>query len=53
MEELEIVVAEEYKFETGAKKSSTSWKFRTVRTLMQGTQIHGSPIETLSKTKFF
>ena len=32
------------------KKSSTSWKFRSVTTMMQGTQIETSLIENLSKS---
>ena len=49
--EIEIVVAEEYKFENGAKKSCTSWKFRIVRTVMQGLQINNSPMENFSTTR--
>ena len=36
MVELELVVAAEDKFEYGAK-SSTSWKFRTAKTLIERT----------------
>ena len=35
------------------KKSSTPWKLRTVKTLMQGTPIDNFPIKNLSTTKFF
>ena len=35
------------------KKSSTSWKFRTVKTLMQGTQLESSLIKNLSKSGVF
>ena len=34
-------------------KSGTSWNFRTVKTLMQGTQIDDSPIEKSSTTRMF
>ena len=55
MEELENVVAKGDKFEKAAKckKSSTSWNFRTVKTLMQGTRIDNCPIKNLSTTKKF
>ena len=55
MEETELVVPEEYKFENAAKKNETSvfWKFRIVKTLMRGTQIDKSPMEKLyTITKF-
>ena len=52
MEEFELLVAEEYKFEDDRnKKSKTFWKLRTVKTLIQGTQIDNSPIEKLSTTR--
>ena len=35
------------------KKNSTSWKFRTVKALTQGTEIENSPTENLSKTNCF
>ena len=55
MEKFELVVAEDYKFGNWAilKKSSTSWKFRTVKTRMQKTQIYISPIENFSTTGEF
>ena len=54
MEEFELVVPEEYKLEKGAEEKSTvSWKFRTVKTLMQRTQIDNSPIENLSTSRTF
>ena len=38
---------------TEIEKKSTSWNFRTVKTLMQGTRINNSPIENLSTSKKF
>ena len=35
------------------KNSSTSWKFLTVKTLIQGTQIDNSPLEKFSATRMF
>ena len=35
------------------KKSSTSWKFRTAKTVIHRTQIENSPIEKLSTTEMF
>ena len=53
MEEFEFVVAEENKFENWAnqKKSSIPWKFRTVKTLNQGTQVDKPPIEKPSTSR--
>ena len=53
MEEFELVVAEENKFEVGAKKSSTSLKIRTVKILMQETQLHNFLNESLSTNRTF
>ena len=52
MKEFEFVVAEEYKFERWTNwKSNTCWKFRTVKTLIQGTQIEISSIKRSSTTR--
>ena len=54
MDELENVVAVEDKFEQRAnKKSSTSWKFRTVKTPMQTRPMDNCPIENPSTTEKF
>ena len=52
MEEFELVVAEEYKFENGAKKSNFL-KFQTARTLIQASQIDNSPIKNFFTTRIF
>ena len=52
MEKAKLAVAEEHKFENGMKKRcSTSWKFRTVKSLIQATQIDNSSIRNLLPTR--
>ena len=55
MEEVELLVAERYKFEYRAKsiKAALFQNVRTVETLMQVTQIDNSSIENHSETKTF
>ena len=55
VEELELVAAEEYKFEFWAKLSKIAffWNFRVVKTLMQGKQINNSAIENFSTSGKF
>ena len=53
MEEIGFVLAEENKFENWAKKSSSLWNFRTVKTLMQGAQMDNSPFEKNCTAKIF
>ena len=55
MDEFEpvVVVADIFEKKERNKKSSTSWKFRNVKTLMPGTKIDSCPIENLSTAKNF
>ena len=44
---------QEFNFKWEALDRDLAWKFRTVKTLMQGTQIDNSPIANLSTTRKF